>query len=80
MYFLSEMTSIDEQKGFTNRIRRVSYNDIKSILVLLHELKAVTDVQREFRTEETLRHAWKVLLRNVDDILEDTVDNRHVGA
>lgn len=56
--------------ALTNRVWRISDNDVKGILVLLHEFKAVSHVEGEFGTEKPFGHAWEELLWHVNDILQ----------
>ena len=57
---------LKERLGRSDRIGRIRDDDVKLALVLLHELEAVANVQRELGTAEARRHVGKVLLRNIN--------------
>lgn len=48
--------------ALTDRVRRIRYNDIEGIVVLLHEFEAIAHVKGEFGTEKPFCHPGKKLL------------------
>lgn len=55
--------------ALTNRVRRISYNDIEGIVVLLHKFKAISHMKGQFRTKKTFCHPREKLLWYINDIL-----------
>lgn len=48
--------------ALTDRVRRISYNDIEGIVVLLHEFKPIPHMKGYFGTEKPFGHPRKKLL------------------
>ena len=61
---------VNRKVDLTNRVWGIRNNDIEGILVLLHEFKAVSNVEGELGTEKTFGHSWEELLRYINDILQ----------
>lgn len=48
--------------ALTDRVRRIGYDDIEGVVVLLHEFKAISHMKGEFGTEKPFCHPGKKLL------------------
>jgi len=46
----------------TNGVGGIRYNDVEGILVLLHEFKAVSNMEDELGTVKPFGHPWEELL------------------
>lgn len=56
----------------THGVRRVRDNHIKGFLILFHELKTISHVQRQLSTGIAHCHPWEVFFRYLDHILQHT--------
>lgn len=66
----------DIKVALTDRVWGIGYNDVEGILVLLHEFKAISNMEGELGTEKPFGHPWEELLRYVNDILHSR-QHRH---
>lgn len=60
----------------TDRVWGVRNDNIESILILLHELKTISNIESQLGAKKSFRHSREVLFRNVNDILFEKYPQR----
>lgn len=66
---LEQLAQKDVTTTLTDRVWGICYDDVEGILVLLHEFKAISNMECELGTEKPIGHPWEELLGYINDIL-----------